>query len=181
MVPSSLTAESPHYAFYRREVDRAIRDCDMWDDLVRSIVYATIITETCDGRPKGWLNYTNPREPQFARFEPNDGDPPSKSWSTQRSGGLFQQQPQFWGPNVMDPYLSARAFLLGVGAPFYAPGLRSFDYRSMQPWRAAQRVQGSEFADASNYRRNYPLAIELINERPATNWWSGWFPRKASQ
>src|SRR6478735_11021140 len=129
MVSSNLD-KTPHFDFYKQEVDRAIKDCGMWSDRVRLIVYTTIITETCDGRPFGWLNYTNPREPQFANYKPNDGDPPDKSWSTQRSGGMFQQQPQFWGPDVMDPYKATVSFLIGYRFPDgrTAAGLNKYDY-----------------------------------------------------
>lgn len=165
-----VTTKSPHFDFYKQEVDRAIRDCGMWNDRVRLIVYTTIITETCDGRPFGWLNYTNPREPQFANFQPNDGDPPSKSWSTQRSGGLFQQQPQYWGPDVMNPYKSTVSFLKGYRFPDgrSAAGLSGFNYSdpTLPIWTACQRVQGSEFGDGSNYKRNIPYAQMVIDSSP---------------
>lgn len=160
-----VTDKSPHFDFYKQEVDRAIRDCGMWNDKVRLIVYTTIITETCDGRPFGWLNYTNPREPQFANFKPNDGDPPNKSWSTQRSGGLFQQQPQFWGPDVMDPYKTTRSFLVGFrfADGRTAAGLAKTDWVALPVHVACQIVQGSEFGDGSNYKRNIPYAQMVID------------------
>lgn len=160
-----VTTKSEHYDFYKQEVDRAIKDCRMWNDRVRLIVYTTIITETCDGRPFGWLNYTNPREPQFASFKPNDGDPPNKSWSTQRSGGLFQQQPQYWGPDVMDPYKTTVSFL--VGYRFQdgrsAAGLAKINYENLPIHVSCQMVQGSEFGDGSNYKRNIPYAQMVID------------------
>lgn len=160
-----VTDKSPNFDFYKREVDRAIRDCGMWNDKVRLIVYTTIITETCDGRPFGWLNYTNPREPQFANFKPNDGDPPNKSWSTQRSGGLFQQQPQFWGPDVMDPYKTTTSFLVGFrfADGRSAAGLAKTSWQTLPIHTACQIVQGSEFGDGSNYKRNIPYAQMVID------------------
>lgn len=177
MVSGSL-AKSPHYDFYKQEVDRAIKDCGMWSDRVRLIVYTTIITETCDGRPFGWLNYTNPREPQFANYKPNDGDPPDKSWTTQRSGGMFQQQPQFWGPDVMDPYKTTVSFLIGYRFPDgrTAAGLNKYDYMNLPIHVACQKVQGSEFGNGSNYNRNVPFAQMVIDsDKESQNWWKGWF------
>lgn len=160
-----VTAKSPHFDFYKQEVDRAIKDCKMWSDKVRLIVYTTVITETCDERPFGWLNYTNPREPQFRNFNPNDGDPPNKSWSTQRSGGLYQQQPQYWGPDVMDPYKSTVSFLTGYRFPDgrTAAGLIRVDWQNLPIEKACQAVQGSEFGDGSNYKRNIPYAQMVID------------------
>lgn len=167
--------KSLHYDFYKQEVDRAIRDCKMWNDRVRLITYTTIITETCDGRPFGWLNYTNPREPQFANFRPNDGDPPNKSWSTQRSGGLFQQQPQFWGPDVMDPYKTTRSFLVGFRFPDgrSAAGLNKIDYMNLPIHVACQKVQGSEFGDGQNYKNNIQYGQMVLDSGTDTteDWW----------
>jgi len=180
MVSGSLV-KSPHYDFYKQQVDKAIRDCRMWNDKVRLIVYTTIITETCDGRPFGWLNYTNPREPSFYNYHPNDGDPPSKSWSTQRSGGLFQQQPQFWGPDVMDPYKAATGFLVGFKFPngSSAAGLNKYDWQNMPIHEACQKVQGSEFSAGDNYKRNIQYA-QIVLDSGSTptedNFWKGWYP-----
>ena len=161
----AIITKSPHYDFYKSEVDRAIKDCKMWNDRVRLIVYTTIITETCDGRPFGWLNYTNPREPQFADFKPNDGDPPNKSWSTRRSGGLFQQQPQYWGPDVMNPYMTTVSFLTGYrfADGRTAAGLNKVDWKNIPIEKACQAVQGSEFGDGSNYKRNIQYAQMVID------------------
>jgi hypothetical protein len=171
------TTKSPHFDFYKREVDRAIKDCKMWNERVRLIVYSTIITETCDGRPFGWLNYTNPREPQFANYTPNDGDPPNKSWSTQRSGGLFQQQPQFWGPDVMDPYKTTVSFLIGYrfADGRTAAGLVKYDWQNMPIEKACQAVQGSEFGDGSNYKRNIQYARMVLDSPVESE--KGWFQR----
>lgn len=160
-----VTTKSKNFDFYKKEVDRAIKDCGMWNDKVRLIVYTTIITETCDGRPFGWLNYTNPREPQFANFHPNDGYPPDESWSTQRSGGLFQQQPQFWGPDVMDPYKATTSFIKGFRFPDgrSAAGLVKIDWKNLPIHVACQTVQGSEFASGSNYNRNVPFAQMVLD------------------
>lgn len=171
-------AESSNYAFYRARVDQAIRDAGLWGDDARAIVYAVIITETSKDQPKGWKNYTNPRVPASYGFTPNDGDPPSASWSTQLSVGLFQQQPWWAGSAspvvLMDPYISTTKFLMGVPSA-HIPGLTSFAWRSLTPWAAAQRVQGSEFSDGSNYLQSMPLALGLVNETPAADWWSQWF------
>lgn len=39
--------------------------------------------------------------------------------------------------------------------------LKQFDWRDMEPWLAAQRVQGSAFSDGSNYRNNHKRAMRM--------------------
>ncbi len=70
------------------------------------------------------------------------------------SRGLFQQMPS-WGPEAdrMDPAKSAGFFFDHLAA--------LGDWHSMQPWMAAQKVQGSEFGDGSNYQQNYSLAVDM--------------------
>lgn len=83
------------------------------------------------------------------------------------SRGLFQQRAD-WGPveQRMDPAGASRLFFTAL---MNVPG-----WDSMEPWDAAQAVQRSAFADGSNYRSNYDLAIRLVNASPGTSSCAGW-------
>jgi hypothetical protein len=96
----------------------------------------------------------NPGIPASETY-PNDGDGHDHA-----SVGIFQQQP-WWGPlaTLMDPAGSCNLFL-GDGVQ---TGLLNFDWQSLTPWAAAQRVQGSASPDGSNYKANYAQAVALTN------------------
>lgn len=66
------------------------------------------------------------------------------------SRGLFQQMGP-WGP------LSVRMDPAGAAGLFY-DRLASFNWQSLTPWAAAQKVQQSEFSSGSNYQQNYSQA-----------------------
>jgi cell wall-associated NlpC family hydrolase len=72
--------------------------------------------------------------------------------------GLFQQRmSQGWGTSSqeMDP---AQATVMFVRRLLAVPGLGS-----VAPWEAAQQVQRSVFADASNYQTNWPQAVAIVS------------------
>ncbi|MEU4295336.1 CHAP domain-containing protein [Kribbella sp. NPDC026596] len=83
------------------------------------------------------------------------------------SRGLFQQRDS-WGPlNVrMDPTGSAGLFYAALAN---VPG-----WTSMEPWKAAQAVQRSAFADGDNYRSNYEAAVRLVGAPPAVGVCGSW-------
>jgi cell wall-associated NlpC family hydrolase len=70
--------------------------------------------------------------------------------------GLFQQRD--WGTpqQEMDPAVSTGLFVHRL--------LSIKNWNQLQPWVAAQDVQRSTFADGSNYRANWPLSGQLLNE-----------------
>jgi len=72
------------------------------------------------------------------------------------SRGLFQQRTP-WGP------LSVRMDPAGSAGLFYDALVRVPGWQALPPWIAVQRVQRSEFADGSNYRVNYPVAVAAVN------------------
>jgi hypothetical protein len=88
--------------------------------------------------------------------------PPSMGGAMSSSRGLFQQI-RAWGPlaDRMDPAKATRMFLNG-GADGQR-GLKDIaGWNTLKPWVAAQKVQGSEFADGRNYLQNYPAAVSLM-------------------
>jgi surface antigen len=81
------------------------------------------------------------------------------------SAGLFQQQPSTgWGSaaQVRNPVYAAQAFYLGVNGN-KNPGLQTLgDWKTMDPWMAAQKVQRSGFPDGSNYKSKHAFAKEIV-------------------
>lgn len=80
--------------------------------------------------------------------------------------GLFQQQHgnMGWGTKeeVMNPSHSSQAFFLGTVKG--NPGLQSLaDWKTIDPWMAAQKVQRSAFGDGSNYKADYESAKEIVD------------------
>lgn len=71
--------------------------------------------------------------------------------------GLFQQRPsQGWGTaaQVMDPAYATAAFIRRL--------LQVPRWTQMAPWRAAQAVERSAFADGSNYQPNWAAAGAVL-------------------
>lgn len=111
--------------FYVGEISRAAKVRGLGVDAA-TIGTATSLVET------GLRNLANPRVPASLRF-PHDG-----LGYDHDSIGLFQQRSSGWGTVAqrMNPFASAGMFF---------DKLRSFDWRSMPPGDAAQRVQVSAF------------------------------------
>lgn len=101
--------------------------------------------------------YANGHQPASLRL-PHD----AVGWD-HGSVGLFQQQvggapnsTADWGTvaELMDAATSARKFLAALEKlPWRGPNTTN--------WHTSQQIQGSSFADASNYRRNDTRAIEI--------------------
>ncbi|MEV0792655.1 CHAP domain-containing protein [Kribbella sp. NPDC050459] len=83
------------------------------------------------------------------------------------SRGLFQQRDS-WGTlgERLDPASAAGLFYAALAN---VPG-----WASMEPWKAAQAVQRSAFADGSNYRRNYEAAVRLVRASPTAGVCGSW-------
>lgn len=86
--------------------------------------------------------------------------------SMNSSRGLFQQQYHLgWGSKeqVLNPVYASQAFYLGVSGQKF-PGLQSLgDWKSLDPWMAAQKVQRSGFPDGSNYRSKHAFAKGIVD------------------
>jgi cell wall-associated NlpC family hydrolase len=78
------------------------------------------------------------------------GDGPGPS-----SRGLFQQMPS-WGP------LAVRMSPAGAAGLFFDRMVQIDNWRTRDPWLVAQKVQGSQFANGSNYLANLADAQALI-------------------
>ena len=93
----------------------------------------------------------------------NPNDPAGNLYPSQGVGydhdslGIFQQRPS-WGSAAqrMDPIVSTGLFLDRL--------LALPDWRVVSPWRAAQAVQVSAFADGGNYRANLDRAEALLRD-----------------
>lgn len=107
-------------------------------------------------------NYWAPAAPYTIPW--GDKAPPGQyAPSTKNSGGLFQQRPQWWGgpgtereryARIMDPAQSAGMFFRAL--------LEVPRWQKLNPWEAAQAVQGSEYADGSNYRARQDQARQWL-------------------
>jgi cell wall-associated NlpC family hydrolase len=92
----------------------------------------------------------------------NPNDPAGNAYPSQGIGsdhaslGIFQQQP-WWGTAAarMEPVASTNIFLDHL--------LAIPNWQAAPPWRAAQTVQASAFADGSNYHAQIPLAVSILN------------------
>ncbi|MGW6197017.1 CHAP domain-containing protein [Kribbella sp. NPDC055110] len=83
------------------------------------------------------------------------------------SRGLFQQRDS-WGP------LEVRMDPAGASGLFYAALANVPGWTSMEPWKAAQAVQRSAFADGNNYRSNHETAVRLVGATPAVGACGSW-------
>ncbi|WP_328522669.1 hypothetical protein [Kribbella sp. NBC_00359] len=83
------------------------------------------------------------------------------------SRGLFQQRDS-WGP------LDVRMDPAGAAGLFYAALVNVPGWTSMEPWKAAQAVQRSAFADGDNYRSNYEAAVRLVGTAPVVGACGSW-------
>jgi len=92
----------------------------------------------------------------------NPNDPAGEAYASDGVGGdhdslgIFQQRPS-WGTasQRMEPVASTNLFLDRL--------LSLPDWQTAPPWRAAQSVQASAFADGSNYRAQGDRAISILN------------------
>jgi LysM repeat protein len=116
---------------------------------IADIALETALTES------GLRMYANVSNPESLKL-PHDA-----VGSDHGSVGLFQQQvggavnsTADWGSTseLMDPVISAKKFL---------NALLKLNWIPLTNWEAAQEVQGSAFADGSNYRRNDAWAIAI--------------------
>lgn len=92
----------------------------------------------------------------------NDAHDYHSDGSDTTSRGLFQQK-DAWGPldDRQDPTKAAMMFFNG-GADGQR-GLMDVDgWQTMDPWVAGQSVQGSQFDDGSNFKKNYEWAKRVV-------------------
>lgn len=78
------------------------------------------------------------------------------------SRGLFQQRYQGgWGSeaDIANTTYATQAFYFGAGTN---PGLTNYEWKTYDPWVAAQKVQRSAFSDGRNYREHYETAKEIV-------------------
>jgi cell wall-associated NlpC family hydrolase len=96
----------------------------------------------------------------------NYGDSPGGSMSSSR--GMYQQQDP-WGPlaDRLDPVKSTTMFFQG-GQGGQKGLLDISGWQTMEPWQAAQAVQGSEFSDGSNYQAKYSQAQSIYGKISAS-------------
>ena len=92
----------------------------------------------------------------------NPNDPAGDAYPSEGVGGdhdslgIFQQRPS-WGTAAqrMEPVASTNLFLDRL--------LSLPDWQAAPPWQVAQSVQGSAFADGSNYRAHADRSIGILN------------------
>jgi hypothetical protein len=76
--------------------------------------------------------------------------------------GIFQQRPTSgWGPpeDLIDPVKSAGLFFDKL--------VKVPDWRSKEPWEAAQAVQGSPSTNGEIYQRSYEEAVDIVDDLSA--------------
>lgn len=110
--------------------------------------------------------YSNPVYPMSSAV-PNDGPPPARwAYSTKNSLGLFQQRPQWWGVGEIDDKVRQLMDATASSRLFFNALKLVLDWRTLDPWVAAQAVQRSEYGDGSNYRARMKQAQDAIAGGP---------------
>lgn len=104
--------------------------------------------------------------------EPAYGDLPAiPAGQPSSSRGLYQQQRRWVHAHLLDsvstdPRYSVEGAtgLFLYGGVMGQKGLMQIDWQSEDVWDIVQKVQGSEFGDATNYLLAFPVAIQLLTE-----------------